>query len=96
MPHRFALLFCLALAACAEMPDLALPAAPASGAAPRILPLDDLVAQARLDPPGTAVAAPAPLMGRAAALRARAAAMRGPVNDPATRARLAAAIDARG
>lgn len=58
--------------------------------APVILPLDQVIAQAS----GAAItpATTAGVAGRAARLRARAAAMQGPVQDDATRARLAAAI----
>ncbi|MCB6178912.1 hypothetical protein LHP98_12320 [Rhodobacter sp. Har01] len=64
----------------------------ASGASPRLLPLDELLAQASA---GTTVAARGDaLAARAARLKARAALMRGPVIDSETRARLAAAIAA--
>lgn len=72
------------------MPDLASPAPPA-GPAPEIAPLDGLLAQ--VPQPGDATATdPTGLSARAAALQARAAAMRGPVADPATRERLAASL----
>lgn len=59
---------------------------------PALVPMEGLIAQAV---PGRATAgARDALAGRAAGLRARAAAMRGPVHSPATRARLAAAIAA--
>lgn len=72
--------------ACDPLPQIgAAPAAPA-GPPPRLLPIGELLAQAPaagLRPErGDALAA------RAARLQARAAAMRGPVHDPATRARL--------
>lgn len=82
--------FCglLGLAACGDMPQLAAPVPP-PGPAPAILPLEPLVAQ--IPAPGSIVAVdPTGLSARAARLRARAAAMRGPVADPATRARLLA------
>jgi hypothetical protein len=61
-------------------------------ATPRLVPIDGLIAQAV---PGRATAsARDALAARATGLRARAAAMRGPVYSPATRARLAAAIAA--
>ncbi len=82
----------LALVACAGGPDL--PPLPASTApAPRLLPLDALLAG--IDAPVATDALAQDLAGRAARLRARAGLMRGPVMDPVTRARLAAAI-ARG
>jgi hypothetical protein len=82
-------LLCI-LTGCAEFPELdASP--PSSGAAPPVLvPLDSLLDQ-------TAASALAPdLAPRAARLKARAALMRGPVMDPATRARLASAITSGG
>lgn len=82
-------LICVALlVSCTRMPELAAPAPPA-GPPPTILPLAGLLAQ--MPPPGSVVSIdPTGLSARAARLRARAAAMRGPVTDPATRARLAA------
>lgn len=89
-PHRALLCLGLALAGCADMPDLASPA-PLEGPAPGIVPLDGLLAQ--VPPPGTTTAPdPTGLAARAAALQVRAAAMHGPVADPATRARLAASL----
>ncbi len=73
MSHRFALILCLGLSACADFPDLDGATPPVTGPAPRILPLDQVLAgQAR--PPQQADAAS--LTARAAALRARAAALR--------------------
>jgi hypothetical protein len=87
-------MLCLALIApggCAEFPEMGrVPSAQA--AAPDLMPMDSLLAQV-----GTPRATPAvtdALAGRAARLRARAALMQGPVMDPATRARLQAAIAA--
>lgn len=84
--------------ACASFPEVdAAQARFAQGAggasvAPALVPIDGLIAQAV---PGRATAgARDALAGRAAGLRARAGAMRGPVHSPATRARLAAAIAA--
>lgn len=86
--HRIFL--CLTLAACGGMPDLQAPAAP-PGPAPAIAPIDGLLAQ--MPPPGSlTVMDPTGLAARAAALQARAVAMRGPVADPATRERLAASL----
>ena len=62
------------------------------GTAPQLVPIEGLIAQAG---PGRATASAAGgVAARAAALRARAKAMRGPVHNPATRARLAAAVAA--
>lgn len=87
-------LLCFALIApggCADFPDLgSVPSA--ETIAPDLLPMDRLLAQV-----GTPIATPAvanTLAGRAARLRARAALMQAPVMDPATRARLQAAIAA--
>ena len=86
------------LAACASFPEV--DAAQARYAlktgktseTPSLVPMDGLIAQAA---PGRATAeARDALVARAAGLRARAVAMRGPVHSPATRARLAAAIAA--
>ena len=63
------------------MPQLAAPVPP-PGRAPTILPLEPLVAQ--IPAPGSIVAVDP------TGLSARAAAMRGPVADPETRARLLA------
>jgi hypothetical protein len=76
------------LAACAPLPG-GLDRLPVdSAAAPALLPLEDILSQAQApgSDPGAGLAA------RAARLKARAALMRGPVHDPATRARLAEAI----
>ncbi|MGB8812995.1 MAG: hypothetical protein WCC57_07400 [Paracoccaceae bacterium] len=94
MARRLSLILCLVLAGCAEFPELDVAPTVTGAAAPVILPLDELLATAEAGQitvaVGTSVAA------RAARLRARAAAMQGPVQDPATRARLAAAIAANG
>ena len=78
------------LAACAQFPDLDALPPDTSLPPPALLPLDDLLAQASA--PSVAEAAGTALASRAARLRTRAALMRGPVLDPATRARLAEAI----
>ena len=84
---RARLLIPLLLAACAEFPELdrAVPASATQGPYPDLVPIATI-----LDGPAP-VATPAVvagLQGRVAALRARAARLRGPVFDPATRARL--------
>lgn len=94
MPRPAPLTCALALAlapGCAALPavDAGRTARPASLPAPQIAPLDRLLAQGAV-PPRAGPAAEAALAARAAALRLRAAAMRGPVADPATRARIAA------
>ena len=80
----------LAVAACA--PILAVDAFPKAAAMPPpvLLRLDGILAQAAAPSAGAARADG--LAARAARLKARANLMRGPVHDPATRARLAAAI----
>ncbi len=81
----------LALAACAQFPQVdALPALGPDAAPPALLPLDGLLAQA--EGPAVAEAAGAALLARAERLKARARLMRGPVLEPETRARLATAI----
>jgi hypothetical protein len=87
-------ILCLALIApggCTDFPEMGrVPSIQAT--APDLLPMDRLLAQV-----GTPRATPAvadTLAGRAARLRARAALMQAPVMDPATRARLQAAIAA--
>jgi hypothetical protein len=90
-PAFNALILCAtALLGCAPLPG-----GLSSGNAPPppLLPLDTLLAG--VDAPGATAATADTLAGRAARLRTRAALMRAPVLDPATRARLAAAI-ARG
>lgn len=86
------------LGACASFPEVdaaqARFAQTAGGPSvtPGLVPIEGLIAQAV---PGRATAgARDALAARAAGLRARAGAMRGPVHSPATRARLAAAIAA--
>ncbi|MEZ5796376.1 MAG: hypothetical protein R3D63_02045 [Paracoccaceae bacterium] len=80
----------LLLAACADIPAVDAFPPGERAEAPALLPLDQLLAQA--GQPSTVAARSAGLAARAARLRARAALMRGPVHDPATRARLAQAI----
>lgn len=90
----FVLCLCFGgLAGCGSFPEVdAVQARIGGGAAPQLVPIEGLIAQAG---PGRATAAARDgLAGRAAGLRARAAAMRGPVHSPAVRARLAAAIAA--
>ena len=81
---------CLALAACVERPDVAARIDPAALAAPTpaLVPLGPLLASAAALG-ATPVAGPPE--GRIAALNARAARLRGPVVDAATRARMAEA-----
>ncbi|MFZ0098495.1 MAG: hypothetical protein WAK98_08430 [Gemmobacter sp.] len=87
MPPAAALLFCLALAACGDVPQVNAPTPPA-GPEPTIAPIDALVSLA--PPPGSMQPAdPDGLVPRADALRARAEALRVPVADPATRAPIA-------
>lgn len=83
----------LILAACAETPRLDRSGSLPPGPPPAILPLDELVAQAAV--PGLSDTVAPSVAARAARLRAKAAAMRGPVHDPATRERLSAAIAGR-
>lgn len=82
----------LALTACAPFPvvDASVSRARADAPAPDLLPIDDLLARAGST--ASPVADDAGLDGRVAALKARAAALRRPITDPATRARLGRAI----
>ncbi|MGR3492674.1 MAG: hypothetical protein ACU0DW_11505 [Shimia sp.] len=86
--RRFLILPILALAACAEAPDLG-PVDPAVANADFVpfLPLDAILVETQVPPTPLTTQAE----GRIAALNARAARLRGPVIDPATRARLARA-----
>lgn len=95
LPSRSRLLPCLlalALAACTPLPDIAARSEGPAAPPPALLPMDQLLAAAAS--PAVAEARGQSLSARAARLRARAALMRGPVHEPATRARLAAAISA--
>lgn len=78
------------LTGCAQFPVIDAAPSSAGGQTPSLVPIDNLLAQA--DAPAADRAAPLP--ARAARLKARAALMRGPILDPATRERLAAAIQA--
>lgn len=72
----------LTLGACNERPELAASRSLQAGPTPPILPIDDVLAAA-----GTLSATDvtsANLAARAAGLRARARALQGPVQDPAT------------
>ena len=91
LPYAAALAALMSLGACVEFPDLGLPAlsAEATRAAeyPRLLPLDQVLATAQSD----SITPPTlerDLRARVAALRARAAAARGPALSAAERARL--------
>lgn len=72
---------CLGLTACSGVDD----------DYPQLLPMDQILTDPT--PVSDPVAVQAQLGGGAAALRARAAALRGPVIDPATRARMTAMRD---
>ncbi|QDC10227.1 hypothetical protein FHY55_13645 [Oceanicola sp. D3] len=90
---RAALLLCLALAGCTQFPELdaVVSASAKSAAYPRLQPLDSVLARANSstnDPD----AVRGNLAARVAALRARAARMRGPIVEPSIRARMNAAL----
>lgn len=87
MPVVF-LLVLISLAGCTQFPGIDEMSATRSGPAPTLVPIDTLLAAADAPTPARAT----DLAERAARLKARAALMRGPVLDPATRARLAAAM----
>jgi hypothetical protein len=89
--HAALLASALALVGCAQFPQVdAFPSVGSASEPPALLPLDGLLAQAA--GPSVAEDAGAALAARAARLKARARAMRGPVLDPQTRDRLAEAI----
>lgn len=79
--------------ACATFPELGRLPTDQTADLPRLLPMEQLLAQANATPRATDATGQG-LAARAARLRNRAALMRGPVHDPATRARLSAAIEA--
>ena len=92
-PARPLCLLVLMLGGCADAPSLDGRISPAAAAAPYpvLQPLGPLLAQAAV--PGQITAASiAQMDGGTAQLRARAAALRGPVVDAATRARMQSAI----
>lgn len=93
-PALFAFAICAVLGACATFPevDAAQARLATNQPAPQLVPIEGLIAQA--GPGRASEAASTALAARAANLRARSRAMRGPVHSPATRARLAAAIAA--
>lgn len=86
---RFVILLCIALvAACGEWPDAGGPPMARSAQDwPELLPLDDLIETGRIEPASTTESEV--LRARAAALRNRAAILRGDTSDlEAMRARL--------
>lgn len=89
MPPARHLILCLMLAGCADAPSLdgCISAAAAAAPYPTLEPLAPLLARAALPGRITPVST-IQMDGSAAALRARAAALRGPVVDAATRARM--------
>ncbi len=93
-PALFAFAICAFLSGCATFPevDAAQTQFAAGGPAPQLVPIDGLIAQA--GPGRASEAASNALAARAANLRARSRAMRGPVHSATTRARLAAAVAA--
>lgn len=90
LAFSFAAVLACGLVACAPLPGGKEFPPTQSAAPPVLMPLDQLLAQAKVQTDGPARAAG--VVDRAARLRARAGLMRGPVHDPATRARLAKAI----
>lgn len=95
MPMPRALLSCILcaglttiLASCATSPDLPMASQQATGPAPRLVPITGLVRQAAVQDGLTAATLASAPQARAANLRARAAALRGPIFDPSDRNRL--------
>ena len=94
-PHLLALLLVLLAAACGRfpLPDPVSSAAAHSTAFPALIPLGPLLAQANAQN-GAAQGDPTAELGvRIAQLNARAAALRGGVVDPQTRAQMQAGVD---
>lgn len=90
-PGPALLVISLACTGCGAVPQTGAPA-PLPGPEPQILPLAPLLAAIPAEtaaPTGGSAA----LVDRAAALRARARAMQGPVSDPETRTRLSERLD---
>lgn len=88
--HLASLVVLCAVAGCADWPDPVIPGTDAARAAPwpALVPLSDILVG------GTRVSEPVvPSAARLAALTARAASLRGPVVDAATRARMARGVD---
>jgi len=81
------LMMIFGLWACAPFPQITSTTDP-QAATPRLVPLAPLLAQATAGP----VALPVPLDARIARLTQRAARLRGPVIDPATRARMSRGV----
>ncbi|WP_089904779.1 hypothetical protein [Loktanella fryxellensis] len=97
LPPRSRVVVCavaLILSGCAEVPDLdgRISAAAAAAPYPTLQPLAPMLVQAAA-PARVTPATTAAVDGDAAALRARAAALRGPVVDADTRARMAGGVD---
>lgn len=93
-----ALLFTLPLllTACAEFPEVAarVPEAELQGQPPALVPLESILTQARGPAAAEVEAIRAEgVLGRIAALRTRAAGLRGPVLSAPARARLARGVD---
>jgi hypothetical protein len=84
------------LGACTQFPvlDDSVPDALARAEYPDLVPLDPLLAGLS-DAPANNAQIEANLQGRVAALRARAARLRGPIVDSATRARMRAGVRVR-
>lgn len=81
----------LALAACADWPDLGAPPADA-GPWPRLLPIGEVLGAVPPSDPDAAAAAERALLARAARLRARAAILRGRAESDADLERLRARL----
>jgi hypothetical protein len=75
------------VAACAQFPQIDAQTPALDAPPPSLVPIDTLLVQA-----DGAAAIDTTLLARAERLRTRASLMRGPILDPATRARLSAAI----
>ncbi len=93
MHRAFALCICLALSGCTQFPQLdAVVSESAKNAPyPTLAPVDGLLARANASTTDPA-AVRGDLASRVAALRARAARLRGPIIEPPVRARMNAAL----
>lgn len=81
----------IGLASCAPSPDLPMASQQATGPAPRLVPIGGILRQAAREDDATAATLAEVPQARAANLRARAAALRGPVFDPNDQNRLTVA-----
>lgn len=97
IPRMFLAALCLAggsllVSGCTQFPELDALPPDQTAEAPRLVPIEDI--RAAVGAPRSSAGTADALAARAQRLKNRAALMQGPILDPATRARLAAAIAA--